>query len=272
MMSAHQRCPRRTGFTLIELLVVIAIIAVLIGLLLPAVQKVRESAARTQCQNNLKQLGLAALAYHNDYNAFPMGQSGDNQPYGSPFIPLLPYLEQGPLYKTWYATADVEAFVTTSAPGATPLSVLICPSDFGNPAPVSLINILDGSSNTILFGEFSNYDPTWGDYAAVIGSTDMPFAYLASPWTGEGAVNPTGSGYYPLNSVLPPAPSDPVSAGLLVQARMNTFGSGHVGGANFGFCDGSVRYITNAIGGTTGGVLSALCTRTGGETVDTSSF
>jgi prepilin-type N-terminal cleavage/methylation domain-containing protein/prepilin-type processing-associated H-X9-DG protein len=317
-MSAHERGQNRTGFTLIELLVVIAIIAVLIGLLLPAVQKVRESAARTQCQNNLKQIGLAALAYHNDYNSFPMGQNFDNQPYGSPFIPLLPYLEQAPLFKTWYATPDTDAYLSTSAPGATPLSVLICPSDFGNPTPnvvqfnngtdigfygissyrgntsglsvldptmgtdgvlviapagpVSLINILDGTSNTILFGEFSNYDPTWGDYAALLGSNDAPFSILCSPWTGEGFVSPSGSGYYPLNSLLPPAPSDLVTAGLYLQARMNTFGSGHANGANFGFCDGSVRYVTNGIGSTTGGVLSALCTRTGGEAVDTSSF
>src|SRR5437763_543913 len=95
---------RSNGFTLIELLVVIAIIAVLIGLLLPAIQKVRESANRMTCQNNLKQIALANMTYHSANNTFLPGIGKNGCCWGTWMIPTMPYIEQDnlfALYKNW---------------------------------------------------------------------------------------------------------------------------------------------------------------------------
>src|SRR5260370_389189 len=118
---------RRPGFTLIELLVVIAIIAILIALLVPAVQKVREAAARTQCTNNLKQIGLAIHNYENANKKFPAGT--DPVSGASAIVQLLPYLEQASLFTLWDLSKPVQS--GANDPNATyhEDAFLLCPSD-----------------------------------------------------------------------------------------------------------------------------------------------
>lgn len=125
---------RRTAFTLIELLVVIAIIAVLIALLLPAVQQAREAARRTQCRNNLKQLGLAMHNYHDTSLSFPM-LGGFAPTHGWGALPLvLPYIDQAPLYNQVNFNDSV-ACLSMQAIHVAPIPGLLCPSDPAKPAP-----------------------------------------------------------------------------------------------------------------------------------------
>lgn len=121
---------RQRGFTLIELLVVIAIIAVLIALLLPAVQQAWEAARRTQCRNNLKQLGLALHNYHDSAMCFPFGQ--DAAKSYSAISQMLPYFDQAPLYSTINFNLPC-GDAANAAPRNTELAALRCPSDFNNP-------------------------------------------------------------------------------------------------------------------------------------------
>ena len=306
----------RRGFTLIELLVVIAIIAILIGLLLPAVQKVREAAARMKCSNNLKQIGLALHNYHGTYDVLPEG----NHPYGNGVAPItynkapyesswswmnyiLPYLEQDNAYR------QAKTFATSGRPNGYPwynpactlkMKMYTCPSDprgelfypgepgirdqaltgyLGNSgttatsfdgilfvnSKVKLVQITDGTSNTIMVGERppnSNLEFGWwfaaygydgrGNADCVMTSNDVALAnyFIANYGCPSGATAASKIGLQPGN------PN--------VGCDAAHYWSYHTGGAQFLMGDGSVRMITYS----NNNIIAALSTATGGETVN----
>lgn len=186
----------RSGFTLIELLVVIAIIGVLVSLLLPAVQQAREAARKTQCRNNLKQLGLALHNYHDAFMTFPpgvvqardLGQSGiigsgaphDQEPAWGWGTFILPYLDQGPLYNQLSpGSVKLLDLVTAGATTIqTPLDVFRCPTSIA-PSPNDLKDMSVKIAGTQLAGT-SNYSANFGHSRA---SAPFRVAPLADAWS-----------------------------------------------------------------------------------------
>src|SRR5437016_1591141 len=160
----------RRGFTLIELLVVIAIIAVLIGLLLPAVQKVREAAARTQCANHLKQMGLAIHSFHSAYNKLPPARIADQYATWSVF--LLPYIEQDALYRQWDLTKKY--YDQTAFDYKAQVSIYFCPARRG---PPQISQIPEDLAASTMLGTLGDYAVAAGDNTTdLVTASDQPGA------------------------------------------------------------------------------------------------
>jgi len=262
---------RLRGFTLIELLVVIAIIAVLIALLLPAVQQAREAARRSECKNNLKQLGLAFHNYHDTYNQFPPGCIDHGAAAAWSWAAfLLPSMDQQPLYNTLNVGGNSAVTVAYNSP----IKGFRCPSDTGpiantvhnsqtlsnyvgaNNAGTASVAVMPANGNGLVRrnGNLSVRDVTDG--------TSQTIAVGERAWVVPGTASTQGAGNVLSASNATGAATGANSFAALVgtanialnaaSVTSEGFSSVHEGGAQFLLADGSVRFISENISQTTG--------------------
>ena len=263
----------RRAFTLIELLVVIAIIAVLIALLLPAVQQAREAARRTQCRNNLHQMGLALHNYHDTHSTFPPGyvQNGYNSaPFTSWLTMILPFMDESSLYNA-YNFNQVYNMAGNTTVTRSMLNQYRCPSDSdmtmsSNLAPTNYVGSMGpclcdltypwsaaGKAKQGIFGVNSRCrirdirDGTSNTFAGGETFKTVPYGLRnTARWATGQYGNGMGASCYPMNA------TNRVYNGVIIGACNNNpddraFASPHEGGAFFVFADGQVRFISENI-------------------------
>jgi prepilin-type N-terminal cleavage/methylation domain-containing protein/prepilin-type processing-associated H-X9-DG protein len=296
---------RRThlGFTLIELLVVIAIIAILIGLLLPAVQKVREAAIRAQCQNNLKQLGLGMHSFHDQYKCLPYCRTGGHSQDHTWAVILLPFIEQEAFYKQWFSTpipgldTATQIFGTypkigindlrfnstirsQSAPLNNTVPIYFCPSRRGPQiCGVNGSNLTGSCADYAVVGGDNNYNTgafhindqygTGIKLTAIVDGTSntlmMGEKHLRPQDLGDGTIDGCIYSATPAGMSFRQAGSNfPLALDSTMTVPNGQFGSWHTGSVNFVFCDGRVQPLSTSISVTT---LGWLATRAGNEVI-----